>query len=43
MKNLHESLKKRAEIVGSYLNTFEGITCNEVEGALYAFPKIDLP
>jgi alanine transaminase len=43
MNNLHVSLKKRAEIVSSYLNSFEGITCNQVEGALYAFPKINLP
>lgn len=24
-------------------NGLEGVSCNEVEGALYAFPRLDLP
>ena len=27
----------------SKLNSIQGITCNEVEGAMYAFPRIRLP
>ena len=30
-------------MVHKILNTIEGVTCNEVMGAMYAFPKIDLP
>ena len=38
MNSMHQSLKKRAEIVHGLLNKMENVTCNEVEGALYAFP-----
>ena len=38
-----ESLKKKAGIVGKGLDAVEGIRCNEVTGAMYAFPRIDLP
>eukprot|EP00898_Chlorokybus_atmophyticus_P006856 jgi/Chlat1/7171/Chrsp57S06748 len=38
-----ESLKKRAKLVQEGLNRLEGIICNPVQGALYAFPRIDLP
>lgn len=37
---LFNSLKKRAEIVSDSLNKMENISCNEVEGAMYAFPRI---
>ncbi len=38
-----DSLKARAKMVHEILNTIEGVTCNEVMGAMYAFPKIALP
>lgn len=38
-----ESLKRRAKMVVESLSSLEGITCNEVEGALYAFPRLELP
>jgi alanine transaminase len=38
-----ESLERRAKGVVESLNALEGITCNEVEGALYAFPSLKLP
>mmetsp|Transcript_11295 Transcript_11295/g.29411 ORF Transcript_11295/g.29411 Transcript_11295/m.29411 type:complete len:525 (+) Transcript_11295:40-1614(+) len=38
-----ESLKRRARTLVSSLNKLEGVTCNEAEGALYAFPRIRLP
>ncbi|KAM3140332.1 hypothetical protein pb186bvf_007492 [Paramecium bursaria] len=41
-KNLFESLKKRAQIVTDYLNQTKGVKCQPIEGALYAFPKIEL-
>ncbi|EAS04389.1 class I/II aminotransferase (macronuclear) [Tetrahymena thermophila SB210] len=37
---LLESLKRRAQIVTESLNKMTNITCQEVEGAMYAFPSI---
>ena len=37
------SLKERAKLVHQMLNAIDGITCNEVAGAMCAFPKIDVP
>jgi len=37
------SLRRRAAIVEKGLNAVPGITCNPVAGAMYAFPRIDLP
>jgi len=36
-------LKKKAELVANTFNSIPGIKCNKVTGAMYAFPKIDLP
>jgi alanine transaminase len=36
------SLKRRAVLVTEALNKMTNITCNEVEGAMYAFPKVEL-
>lgn len=38
-----ESLRRRAHMVTDAFNSMEGITCNFVEGAMYAFPKLTLP
>lgn len=38
-----KSLKERAELIAKTLNSFEGFSCNPVQGAMYAFPRIDLP
>lgn len=37
------SLKERAELIAKSLNSFEGFSCNPVQGAMYAFPQITLP
>jgi len=37
------SLKERARYVYKRLNAIEGITCREVAGAMYAFPRLHLP
>lgn len=37
------SLQRRAKLVAQRLNKCTNISCNEVEGALYAFPSIKLP
>ncbi|HON88384.1 MAG TPA: aminotransferase class I/II-fold pyridoxal phosphate-dependent enzyme [Spirochaetales bacterium] len=36
-------LGKRAKILADGLNAIPGIVCNEVTGAMYAFPRIELP
>nr|AIT69924.1 alanine transaminase [Colpomenia sinuosa] len=36
------SLERRSIMVHKALNKLEGITCNEADGALYAFPRIRL-
>lgn len=38
-----DSLKRRATKVAAALNALPGVTCNPVEGALYAFPQVRLP
>jgi len=38
-----DSLARRAKLVADTLNSIEGITCNTVQGAMYAFPQIHLP
>lgn len=37
------SLGRRAKRLVNILNTLPGVTCNDAEGAMYAFPKIEIP
>ncbi len=34
------SLKRRAHMICDVLNTMQGVSCLEPEGAMYAFPRI---
>ncbi len=36
-------LKRRSKMLVEGLNTAEGITCNPADGAMYAFPRIEIP
>ena len=36
-------MKERARLVQEAYGSLEGIECNPVQGAMYAFPKIHLP
>ena len=36
-------LKQKAEIVARTFNSIPGFSCNSVAGAMYAFPRIELP
>ncbi|CAG5114966.1 unnamed protein product [Candidula unifasciata] len=36
-------LKEKAALITQLFNSIEGISCNEVAGAMYAFPRIYLP
>merc|ERR1711871_1299786 len=38
-----ESLKRRARRMTDAFNSMEGVTCEEVDGAMYAFPNLVLP
>ncbi|KAJ8715840.1 hypothetical protein PYW08_013125 [Mythimna loreyi] len=38
-----ESLNQRAKMIVDTFNNMEGFSCNVVQGAMYAFPRIDLP
>ncbi|XP_068724869.1 alanine aminotransferase 1-like [Montipora capricornis] len=38
-----QSLKERAKLVAETFDSVDGIQCNEVMGAMYAFPRIFLP
>lgn len=38
-----ESLKQRAKMIVDTFNSMEGFSCNVVQGAMYAFPRIELP
>lgn len=36
-------LKAKAQLVADTFNSIEGISCNKVAGAMYAFPRVNLP
>jgi aspartate/methionine/tyrosine aminotransferase len=42
-RDVLEALRTKAALVGSGLDAVPGIRCNEVTGAMYAFPRIELP
>lgn len=42
-KAILDALKERARLLAEGLNRIEGITCNVIAGAMYAFPSITLP
>ncbi|KAI8425865.1 hypothetical protein MSG28_004885 [Choristoneura fumiferana] len=37
------SLNKRAKMIADTFNTMKGFRCNIVQGAMYAFPRFDMP
>ncbi|GBP08679.1 Alanine aminotransferase 2 [Eumeta japonica] len=41
--NVLDSLAQRADMIVKTFNTMEGFKCNIVQGAMYAFPSIQLP
>jgi aspartate/methionine/tyrosine aminotransferase len=42
-REILEALRTKAALVGRGLDAVPGIRCNEVTGAMYAFPRVDLP
>lgn len=41
-QDIFKGLKRRSKALVEGLNKVDGITCNEAEGAMYAFPKVAL-
>lgn len=41
--DIFNSLKRKSTRLYEALNSFEGVSCNRSEGAMYLFPKITLP
>lgn len=42
-KAIFESLKRRAKIVGKGFNEIPGFSCQDVQGAMYCFPRVTVP
>ena len=40
---IKDSYKKKAKMTTEIPNSMENVKCNEVAGAMYAFPRITLP
>jgi len=40
---IFDGLKRKSKMVYDSLNAIEGVSCQPLEGAMYAFPKIELP
>lgn len=40
---IYDSLCQKAQLATATLNSMEGVTCQPIEGAMYAFPSIVLP
>ncbi|KAJ6805547.1 alanine aminotransferase 2-like [Iris pallida] len=38
-----QSLARRAKALEDAFNSLEGVTCNKAEGAMYLFPRLDIP
>jgi alanine transaminase len=36
-------LKEKAKLVTELFNKIKGVSCNPVQGAMYAFPQIQIP
>ena len=41
--SIQESLKRKAKLVSKRLNDIPGMSCNAVQGAMYAYPRITVP
>ena len=41
--SVKDSYRKKAKMTTEVLNSMENVKCNEVAGAMYAFPRITLP
>lgn len=37
------SLARKAKMVHQRMNSIPGVQCNEIQGSMEAFPKVDIP
>lgn len=37
------SLKKKSKMVMETFGSIDGISCNEIQGAMYCFPRLEFP
>jgi alanine transaminase len=42
-KTIYNDMKERAKLITHGLNAIPGITCREIQGAMYAFAKVNIP
>lgn len=42
-ETIYNGLKRKALLLSDALNSFEGVSCNESEGAMYLFPRVSMP
>jgi alanine transaminase len=40
---IFQSLKRRAKLVSEGLNSIDGFSCQPAQGAMYCFPKVEMP
>ena len=40
---MKQSMKRKAIKTQSFLNSLDGVSCTDIDGAMYAFPKLELP
>ncbi|KAJ1796077.1 alanine transaminase, partial [Coemansia sp. RSA 2399] len=43
ISDIYESMKRRAKKLAAAFNSLPGMTCNEAQGAMYLFPRIQFP
>jgi aspartate/methionine/tyrosine aminotransferase len=43
VNTIRDDMKAKAKIMTQKLNTIPNVNCREIEGAMYAFPKIEFP
>jgi aspartate/methionine/tyrosine aminotransferase len=43
VSNIFDSLKRRANLLTAEFGAMTNVSCQPIEGALYAFPKVKLP
>lgn len=43
IKDILRALGEKAALVHTKMNEIPGVRCNEVQGAMYAYPQVDIP
>lgn len=43
LTNIYDGLKERAKLLTDRLNSMKNVSCTNLSGAMYAFPKINFP